>query len=257
MKNLIIRALTGIVLVAVLIGFTILGKTYLLFLSAFLSLVGIYEFFNIMKKLEYKPNYLLAFIFSLLLLLTVYFGYTNIESSIILVYTLFVMIMMTFFDLFDHKTAFLQIFVVTYITLSFSRLILLSGSVLIWLVYITSWGTDTFAYLVGSVFGKHKLIEKLSPKKSIEGAIGGVIGAAILTYIFAIVFKLDNKMQLIIIASIGSVISQIGDLCASKFKRLSDTKDYGTIFLGHGGVLDRFDSVLFTAPYIYLIYSFL
>lgn len=257
MKNLIIRAITGIFLLAALIGLTILGKTYLFGMTIFLSLVGLYEFFNVIKKLDYKPNYMLGFIFTLIMLTVNLLGYHKLESTLLIIYTFVIMIMMTFFDAFDLKSSFMQLFVILYIPMSFSRIFLLSESKLIWLIYICSWGTDTFAYLTGSLIGRHKLIERLSPKKSIEGAIGGIFGCGILTYIFAYYLKLDNKLILVLISLIGSVISQLGDLCASKFKRLSNTKDYGKIFLGHGGVIDRFDSVLFVAPYMYLVYLFL
>lgn len=257
MKNLIIRALTGAVLLVVLIGSTIIGKLPLLILTTFLSLVGIYEFFIVSYKMNFNPNYILAAIFSIIILLISYFDYYKLESVTIILYTFISMGLLALLDYFDLKTMLIQVFAIIYIPLSFSRLILLSESNLIWLIYICSWGTDTFAYLVGSVFGKHRLSKKLSPKKSVEGAIGGIIGCGILTYIFAVYMGMDNRLLLVLIASIGSVFSQIGDLCASKFKRLSDTKDYGKIFLGHGGVLDRFDSVLFTTPYIYLVSLFI
>ncbi|WP_099203131.1 phosphatidate cytidylyltransferase [Miniphocaeibacter massiliensis] len=253
MKNLLVRAMTGIVLVAIIIGCTILGRPYLFGMTLFLSIIGIFEFFTVNKKLGYNPSIILGILFSIILLTIDYLGYVKVEGTALIIYTFIVMGSMTFFDKFNLETTYLQVFVIMYIPLAFSRLILLSGTEIIWLVYICSWGTDTFAYLVGSVMGKHKLSKKLSPKKSIEGAIGGVVGCIILTYIFAVFLKLDNKFVLMFVAAIGSVISQMGDLCASKFKRLSDTKDYGKIFLGHGGVLDRFDSVLFTAPYIYLV----
>lgn len=257
MRNLAVRTLTGIFLVIVLVGSTILGRIPLFILTTFLSLVGIYEFFIVAEKMDYKPNYIFAAIFSIIILMASYFNFQELDAIIIILYAFMSLSFMALFDYFDLKTMLIQVFAIIYIPLSFSRLILLSESSLIWLVYICSWGTDTFAYLVGSIFGKHRLSEKLSPKKSIEGAIGGILGCGILTFIFTVYMGLDNKILLVIMSLIGSVVSQIGDLSASKFKRLSGTKDYGKIFLGHGGVLDRFDSVLFTTPYIYLVSLFL
>lgn len=257
MKNLIIRALTGIVLLISLIIFTILGRTSLLIMTTFLSLIGVYEFLNVTKKLDYIPNYGVTFVTSIIILLLSYFNLIRIEGTILIIYSFIIIIFMTFFEKFDLKTSFMQIFVIVYIPMSFSRIILLSDTYFIWLIYIISWGTDTFAYLAGSTLGKHKLSKNLSPKKSIEGAIGGIIGSGILSFVFAFYFKMDNIFLVVVMSLIGSIVAQVGDLCASKFKRLSGAKDYGNIFLGHGGVLDRFDSVLFTAPYIYLIYSLL
>jgi phosphatidate cytidylyltransferase len=136
------------------------------------------------------------------------------------------------------------------------------GAILVWLIFIGAWGSDTCAYAVGMLFGKHKIAPKLSPKKSVEGCIGGVIGAALLGYLYAIV--LGNKIVGIanprilfaIIGASASVISQIGDMAASAIKRNFDIKDYGRLIPGHGGILDRFDSIIFTAPIVYYLAVF-
>ena len=133
------------------------------------------------------------------------------------------------------------------------------GAFLVWMVFICSWGCDTCAYCVGMLLGKHKMAPKLSPKKSIEGAIGGVVGAALLGAVYAVVIpKLApgtdaSIWQYAIICGVGGMISQVGDLAASAIKRNHDIKDYGNLIPGHGGILDRFDSVIFTAPIIYYL----
>ncbi len=133
------------------------------------------------------------------------------------------------------------------------------GMIMAFLVIITASGSDTSAYFVGSNLGKHKLAPILSPKKSVEGAIGGVIGAALLNTVFALalcafdVFEVRYIAIFAIIGAVGSVISQIGDLAASAIKRSFDIKDYGNIIPGHGGVMDRLDSILVVAPIIYLM----
>ncbi|MDE7326742.1 MAG: phosphatidate cytidylyltransferase [Lachnospiraceae bacterium] len=137
------------------------------------------------------------------------------------------------------------------------------GAYLVWLVFIGSWGSDTCAYLVGRKFGKHKIVPKLSPKKSFEGCIGGVVGAAALGALFAAVFS--EKLTLFsnpvfscaLMGAASSVLSQLGDWAASAIKRNFDVKDYGTLIPGHGGIMDRFDSVIFTAPVIYYLAQFL
>ena len=137
--------------------------------------------------------------------------------------------------------------------------ILQEGAFLVWLVFICSWGCDTCAYCVGMLLGKHKMAPKLSPKKSIEGAIGGVAGAALLGALYALAIpKLfpgaeASIWQYAVICGVGGMISQVGDLAASAIKRNYEMKDYGNLIPGHGGILDRFDSVIFTAPIIYYL----
>ena len=133
------------------------------------------------------------------------------------------------------------------------HIIYLSNGIYIWLVFIIAWGTDTFAYVFGMLFGKHKLCPSLSPKKTIEGSIGGIIGAIGLTYLYIKYLEIDAYWAFLLIAFIGSIVAQIGDLTASKIKRVTGIKDFGFIMPGHGGVLDRFDSILFIAPYTYYI----
>lgn len=132
------------------------------------------------------------------------------------------------------------------------------GFYIVWLVFLSSWGSDTCAYCAGMLFGKHKMSPRLSPKKSVEGAVGGVLGAsalgALYGYIMNDVLK-DERVILLfaLICGVGALISMVGDLAASAIKRNADIKDYGKLIPGHGGVMDRFDSVIFTAPVIYFM----
>ena len=139
------------------------------------------------------------------------------------------------------------------------------GIYLVWFVFLCSWGSDTCAYCVGVLFGKHKMTPKLSPKKSIEGAIGGIVGAALLFGLYAyfltekIRFGLDgcivsysNVVAAMCLGAIGALVSMIGDLAASAIKRDYEIKDYGKLIPGHGGIMDRFDSVIIVAPIIFL-----
>ena len=133
------------------------------------------------------------------------------------------------------------------------------GNYIVWLILLSSWGCDTCAYAVGMLFGKHKMSPVLSPKKSVEGAVGGVLGAAALgaLYGYAVMGRLREDWKLIaffaLICGVGALISMVGDLAASAVKRNAGLKDYGNLIPGHGGVMDRFDSVIFTAPVIYFM----
>lgn len=128
------------------------------------------------------------------------------------------------------------------------------------LIFVCAWSTDTFAYFTGCLCGKHKLIPHVSPKKTIEGAIGGVIGATLMSLLYAFVadkFIDHNPLTYtfaIAFGIAGSVASQIGDLIASSIKRDAGIKDFGWIFPGHGGFMDRFDSVMLAAPVFQLVY---
>lgn len=134
------------------------------------------------------------------------------------------------------------------------------------LVAVIAWGGDSFAYFTGVLIGKHKLAPTLSPKKTIEGAVGGIVGSVVMAWIFLwiysqmkpilegtnLVYNIDSRMILAvgILAFLGSIVGMIGDLFASAVKRQTGIKDYGNIMPGHGGIIDRFDSLLLVSPLI-------
>ena len=132
-----------------------------------------------------------------------------------------------------------------------------NGKILVWYIFATAWGTDIFAYIIGRRFGKHKFSE-ISPNKSIEGCIGGIIGAVVLSIACTAVFNnffgmIFSYIYTIIISIILSVMGQIGDFSASSIKRYVGIKDFSNLIPGHGGMLDRIDSVIFIAPFAYML----
>ena len=154
------------------------------------------------------------------------------------------------------------------IMLSFLYLIregFMEGKYLVWLVFLCSWGSDTCAYAVGVLIGKHKMTPKLSPKKSVEGAVGGIVGAALLSALYVYLVEQHfgaahfgiSTMGAAALGAVGALVSMVGDLAASAIKRDYGIKDYGKLIPGHGGIMDRFDSVIITAPLIFIGLSFL
>ena len=133
----------------------------------------------------------------------------------------------------------------------------MSGKFLIWFVIFSAWGSDAFAYWIGKNFGKHKF-SKVSPNKTVEGCIGGMIGAMVFSLICSFVMNqyFDTEINYIVIAVLSAILSlvgQIGDFSASVIKRYFAVKDFSELFPGHGGMLDRIDSVMFIAPFAYFL----
>lgn len=131
------------------------------------------------------------------------------------------------------------------------------GNYLVWYIFLCSWGSDTCAYAVGVLIGKHKMSPNLSPKKSVEGAVGGVLGAALLFALYTYALNVYAGLQLspvhaALLGAVGALVSMVGDLAASAVKRDHGIKDYGRLIPGHGGIMDRFDSVIVASPIIFL-----
>ena len=136
-----------------------------------------------------------------------------------------------------------------------------NGKILVWFIMLAAWGSDIFAYIIGKKFGKHKF-SKISPNKTIEGCVAGLVGAAVLSLVYAIVvnkfFALNLVYwQIVLIACSLGTIGQIGDFAASVIKRHFDVKDFSDLFPGHGGMIDRIDSIIFIAPFAYYIFVIL
>jgi len=256
------RLMSGIVLVALILIFLSAGGYPLWGGLLAVSLVGVFELYRVMD-IHNKPlgfaGYLMTILYYIGILLRPDNGGLIIFILILSMVILLSVYVLTFpsYNASQTMTAF---FAIVYVAVMLSYIYqcrnLHAGSYLVWLVFICSWGCDTCAYCAGVTLGKHKMAPVLSPKKSVEGAIGGVIGAVALGMIFGKVFASHMEIDAPVLACgviclIGSLISMIGDLAASAIKRDHQVKDYGTLIPGHGGILDRFDSVIFTAPIIY------
>ncbi len=253
------RLLSGIVYVSLLIFGIIFHQYTFLTIVIFFSLICLWEF----QRLIHLKNYLL---FSIpIIIISLYHVYTipkeitwialgiTLVTQLMLLYDL---LYIRIIPMFEKKKYIVCIF---YLILNFVFLSLIPFSItgsyqpiLILGMFILIWSNDSFAYLTGKKFGKHKLYSQISPKKTIEGFVGGVIFAIITSIILAQFFNLLNLYQWIIYGLIIGFFGTIGDLIQSKFKRQAGVKDSGTIMPGHGGIFDRLDSVLYASPFVFL-----
>lgn len=261
------RLLSGIVLLIVTLLLVVAGGNILLVSLLAISLIGMFELyriFHIEKAVIGIVGYLGAVLY-----------YGNVGLSVVqdnMIFVMGILILLMFAYVFTYpkyKTeqilaAFLGVFyVAAMLSCIYQTRILENGFYIVWLIFLCSWGCDTCAYCVGMLIGKHKMAPKLSPKKSIEGAVGGVLGSMLLTLLYAGFFRscmqigTNEILILALISGVGALISMVGDLTASAIKRNYEIKDYGNLIPGHGGILDRFDSVIFTAPVVYYMAVFL
>lgn len=257
------RLISGIILVILALCLIITGGVTLWCALLGISLIGVYELyrvFHIEKSAIGFIGYLAAGIYYVSLIFPMF-----PDAILFVLGTLVVMMFVYVFTYPKYKTeqilaAFFGVFYVA-VMLSFiyQTRILENGAYIVWLIFLCSWGSDTCAYCVGVLIGRHKMSPKLSPKKSIEGAVGGVLGSMLLTLLYTNIFRtamgisMEEMLLLSAISGIGALISMVGDLTASAIKRNYDIKDYGHLIPGHGGILDRFDSVIFTAPIVYYL----
>lgn len=261
------RLISGISLLAIAIVIIVLGGNFLYATLFVISLIGMYELYRIIKIHKALPGYL-GYAAGISYYIMLYFG---LQEYLLMLFIAFLMLLMfTYvfgFPKYTTEQIAVGFFGLFYVSIMLSYIYQVrtvsNGEILVWLIFIGAWGSDTCAYCVGMLLGKHKVAPKLSPKKSVEGCIGGVIGAALIGFIYATIFKgslteLPNPgLEFAIIGAASSVISQIGDLAASAIKRNHNIKDYGTLIPGHGGILDRFDSIIFTAPIVYYLATML
>lgn len=252
---MLIRIISSIVALPLLFFFVLMGGLYLEVAVAVISLIALYEFLHALKK-KYKPveipTYLLLIVFSL----AYHYQAFVVLSGAITVYIAFLFLLYVF----DENRHFADIGVTflaaAYIIFFLYHVVLLSQiepAYMIWFIFLASWGADTGAYFTGRFFGKRKLAPIISPKKTVEGAIGGVLTSAVLCVLMSLYFEPSLIFHSIAIGVVGSLISIVGDLSASKIKREMGIKDYGHIMPGHGGILDRFDSVILVTPFIYYV----
>lgn len=231
----------------------------LLVVIGVIMVLGLMEMLNLLQALEVHPNRNLALLGSLMLLVVAYFQdwrYIGIVMTILIVLHLLALIRN--YPRYKPGDGAAGIFATLYLSLLiYIYLIstLPNGNHWIFIMLVGTWASDTFAYFAGRTLGKHKLTPKLSPKKTWEGSIGGVLGSILAVFIYSIYLMPFSFGALVLLGALISISSQVGDLVESTLKRQAKIKDSGSLIPGHGGVLDRFDSMLLSAPLVYYFVS--
>ncbi len=264
------RIISAIVLLPLLIFVVVSGGVWLQAGIGILGLIGMHEFYQAFCK-ENKGLQLISYAFAVFYMIFIdevingnnYFNiFVSLFLVLILIYTVVchnrtnaMQGMMGFFGFFYAFFLLSHIFLIREYTY---------GKLFVWLPFIAAFGCDTGAYFTGISIGRHKLIPSLSPKKTVEGSIGGIVTATVLALIYGYFIGKYTTLEGVNIPLLcgltgffGSFLAQIGDLAASAMKRQTGIKDFGKLIPGHGGVLDRFDSVILTAPVVYYIMLFL
>lgn len=252
MKTRVISGLVMIPLLAILYfgGYVLTAACFLI------GIMGVREFYNGFHAMGIKPNYGIAVV-AAIGLYAINLAGIKAEWYMLWMFGVMLISLLYLFNiehrkLEDAMATITGIFYVVFFSFHVT-LVEQAGEygLMLWLIVITAFGTDIMAYFSGYLLGKHKLCPHISPKKTIEGSVGGVMGSVILSGLFGWFFMPDLLVHCLIIGVLGGIVSQFGDLTASIFKRKMGIKDYGHLIPGHGGILDRFDSVLFTGPMVY------
>ncbi len=259
------RISSALLAIPLLVAVLALGGKILLIVLTAVSTIALWEFYNTFHTTDVRPFYMIGILTGAIINITMGV-YSNAALTYVTAAVVFCTLTCFVAMIAQNKARILDLGVtllgLIYVSLLMSMIFLIysmdHGPIIIWLVFIIAWIGDTFAYFVGINFGKHKLCPEISPKKSVEGAIGGIFGSVLGTLVFGLIvhritgLKVHN-LRLIPISLIGGIMAQMGDLAASLLKRYANIKDFGKLMPGHGGILDRFDSILFTTPVIYYI----
>lgn len=257
----------GVLILLPLIPIMYIGGDLVYILSLILSLIGLKEFYSVMKVKDYKPIAGIGYLFTLIYYLIVYLNPSFSQTSFVILGIALILFCIPVISIkYNFVDIGITILSLIYVPIMFSFLPLVSamhnGKYLGWFVFIACWCTDSAAWAVGKHFGKIKIAPKVSPKKTVEGSIGGLVGSAIGSLIFGLIInnQITYVMPLyhyIILGIIVGVVSQFGDMFASSIKRTLGVKDYGDLIPGHGGILDRFDSILFGATVVFYYVNFI
>lgn len=270
------RTITGVITLPVLAIILIFSNTIIMdIFTAIIACISMYEYFHCFKSTnKANPSQYLGYIYCILIAFTHFVDERLLTSIIIAIIPVSLVVLFAELVLSKGKKTVTDIAVtmlgICYIPLMLIYLSLvrdmeldhgLNGKILIWFVLIASWGSDIFAYFIGRHFGKHKLTA-VSPNKTVEGAVAGVVGAILFGILFAVLCNTIwgvgiNYLLIGCIMAVLSIVGQIGDLAASSIKRYCEIKDFSELIPGHGGMLDRIDSIIFVLPFAFILFSLL
>lgn len=262
------RCISGVILVAIALVTMFLGGPVLTITLLLVSLIGYRELTKALAVNQNEKGFnaleIIGMVGTILYYASVYFADDTMRlMGIVGVFMAVMFCYVITFPKYNASQVVASIFAFMYAPVMLSFIYLTRdteyGIYMVWLILISSWVCDTCAYFVGVTIGKKKIFPILSPKKSLEGCIGGVAGSAIVGGLYAY-FIVEEAIPdqsvlwvIVFISAAGAVMSMVGDLAASAIKRNHDIKDYGKLIPGHGGIMDRFDSVIVTAPMIYFL----
>lgn len=259
------RIIYGLVLLPLVVIIVNFGGLPLRISLFFLSVISLYELYkSIFPKRSLLDYFGYIFIFFYYFFINTVVYYFFVFTLVWIIINLIYMVLNFNKINLEKCICYIVLPIYTAVFLSTIYLVREISAYLVWFIFLSSWGSDTFCYFVGKFFGTRKLAKNLSPNKTIEGSIGGIVGACLVGVFYAIFFP-NNYYYLLsinliimyaIIFSVLALFSQIGDLVASAIKRQNDVKDFGDLIPGHGGVMDRFDSILLTAPVFYIFITF-
>lgn len=263
LKNLLVRALSGAVFVALIVGSLLWCPQAFAALMLLCMVVSMHEFYGISRALGIKPQYGLGMTTAVLMFAAGYafaFGLCCPHSDMYLLLTLIPLFMLVFFvELFRKKAAPFTNIAYTllsliYVALPFAliNVVYAADAHLMLCFFILLWANDTFAYLFGITFGRHKLFPSISPKKSWEGYVGGILSVVVCAYFLHRAFEDIPLIHMVSVGVIVSVTAVLADLVESMLKRSAGVKDSGKIMPGHGGLLDRFDAALLSLPLVFV-----
>ncbi len=251
---MITRIISAVVGIPILIGILTWGGTPLMLALGLVMIIGLREFYQALSKKGFHPVEGVGYVFTVFLVFSLYRGEDWASLGIYGAFLLTTLVLLLQ-EKRSLQDGIFTLYGILYIPILMSYILrvdlLESPPYVIWVIFIIAFATDTFAYFSGMFLGKHKLCPRVSPKKTIEGSIGGLTGTVIACGVFAYFILPEALASFMILGAIGSATAQMGDLSASMVKRWTGIKDFGKIMPGHGGVLDRFDSIIFTAPLVY------
>jgi phosphatidate cytidylyltransferase len=252
MNNFLTRTISGAVFVGLIVGSIIWNYYAMIVVFLVFLVLMLFEFFKL-NKIEKNWFFIIAGT-----LINLSFIITSITNWPIEYIGIFAFVFMFLIKPEQYKVFF---FSLIYLALPFFLFLKLAETenkpIILLAPLILTWSNDTFAYLTGMLFGKHKFVPKISPKKTWEGVVGGIVITMILAFFAGKYFEIFNRAEWIVLAFVVSVFAILGDLFESKLKRHYNVKDSGNIMPGHGGLLDRFDAFLFVIPAYYVFSSIL